>query len=54
MTEKEAKHASKFLSLILRHEPERIGLKLGAAGWVGVIELLEAVNRPQVFVALGG
>ena len=27
--------ASKFLSLILRHEPERVGLKLDVAGWVG-------------------
>jgi hypothetical protein len=48
MTEKETKHASKFLSLVLRHEPERIGLKLGDAGWVGVTELLEAVNRHGV------
>jgi len=36
--------ASKFLSLILRHEPERVGLKLGEAGWVEVDELLRAVN----------
>lgn len=45
MTDKETIHASKFLSLILRHEPGRVGLKLGEAGWVGVEELLEAVNR---------
>jgi putative RNA 2'-phosphotransferase len=45
MTEKETIKASKFLSLILRHEPERVGLKLGEAGWVDVAELLEAVNR---------
>ena len=25
MNEKETKHASKFLSLVLRHEPERVG-----------------------------
>ena len=37
MTEKETKHASKFLSLVLRHEPERIGLKLGDAGWVDCV-----------------
>ena len=36
---------SKFLSLILRHEPERIGLKLDSAGWTSVDELLVAVNR---------
>lgn len=36
---------SKFLSLILRHEPERVGLTLGEAGWIGVDELLAAVSR---------
>jgi putative RNA 2'-phosphotransferase len=45
MTDKETIKASKFLSLILRHEPERVGLKLGEAGWVAVEELLHAVNR---------
>ena len=45
MTGKETIRASKFLSLILRHEPETVGLKLGEAGWVGVNELLEAVSR---------
>ncbi len=43
---------SKFLSLILRHEPERVGLKLDSAGWVGVTELLEAVNRHGVPLTL--
>jgi putative RNA 2'-phosphotransferase len=45
MTEKETIRTSKFLSLVLRHEPERIGLKLGETGWIGVDELLQAVNR---------
>jgi len=31
---------SKFLSLVLRHKPERIGLRLDEAGWTGVDELL--------------
>ena len=31
---------SKFLSLVLRHEPQRIGLSLDAAGWVAIDELL--------------
>src|SRR4051812_22596965 len=44
MNEKETIKASKFLSLILRHEPERVGLTLGEAGWVSVEELLRAVN----------
>jgi len=45
MNDKATTRTSKFLSLVLRHEPERVGLKLGDAGWVGVKELLEAVNR---------
>jgi putative RNA 2'-phosphotransferase len=45
MIDKEIVKTSKFLSLILRHEPERVGLKLGEAGWVNVEELLQAVNR---------
>lgn len=48
MTEKEIIRTSKFLSLVLRHEPERVGLKLGEAGWVGVDELLQAVNANGV------
>lgn len=31
---------SKFISLVLRHEPERIGLTLDPAGWVSVDDLL--------------
>lgn len=36
---------SKFLSLVLRHEPEKIGLSLDAAGWVSVDELLAACRQ---------
>ena len=52
MTEKEIIRASKFLSLILRHEPERVGLKLGESGWVDVNELLQAVNTNGVTLTL--
>jgi putative RNA 2'-phosphotransferase len=45
ITEKETIRTSKFLSLVLRHEPERVGLKLGEAGWIEVKELLQAVNQ---------
>lgn len=31
---------SKFLSLVLRHQPEKIGLQLDAQGWCQVTELL--------------
>lgn len=40
---------SKFLSLVLRHRPNRIGITLDEAGWVDVDALLaacEAHNRP--------
>lgn len=33
-------HLSKFLSLILRHKPDAIGLALDAQGWASVDELL--------------
>lgn len=48
MTPKETTRISKFLSLILRHEPERVGLTLGDAGWVGVSDLLQALNAHEV------
>jgi putative RNA 2'-phosphotransferase len=52
MTDKEIIRTSKFLSLILRHEPQRFGLKLDSAGWIGVTELLEAVNRNGISLTL--
>jgi len=52
MNDKEIIRTSKFLSLVLRHEPERVGLKLGEAGWVGVDELLKAVNGQGVSLTL--
>jgi RNA:NAD 2'-phosphotransferase (TPT1/KptA family) len=41
MTEKEVIRTSKFLSLLLRREPEKVGLKLAEGGWVGVDDYLE-------------
>ena len=35
---------SKFLSLVLRHQPQTIGVTLDDAGWVAISELLEAAN----------
>jgi putative RNA 2'-phosphotransferase len=54
MNDKEKIRTSKFLSLILRHEPERVGLQLGDAGWVAVDELLAAVNRNGVALTIDG
>jgi putative RNA 2'-phosphotransferase len=36
---------SKFLSFVLRHEPQAIGITLDAQGWVAVDELLAAAAR---------
>ncbi len=36
---------SRFLSLVLRHQPQKIGLTPDAAGWVEVNELLAACNQ---------
>lgn len=52
MTDKEIIRTSKFLGLVLRHDPDRIGLKLDDSGWVGVDELLQAVNRQGVPLTL--
>lgn len=35
-----SKDISKFLSLVLRHEPQTIGIALDAGGWVAVDELI--------------
>ncbi|MCU0321928.1 MAG: RNA 2'-phosphotransferase [Chitinophagaceae bacterium] len=38
------KHLSKFISLVLRHQPETIGLVLNEHGWANVQELIEKIN----------
>jgi putative RNA 2'-phosphotransferase len=40
--------ASKFLSLVLRHDPGSIGITLDEAGWVDVDVLLAAARRSGV------
>jgi len=36
---------SKFLSRVLRHEPELVGLTLGTGGWVLVDDLLRGMKK---------
>lgn len=36
---------SKFLSLVLRHEPQRLGLALDEAGWTSIDELLRKATE---------
>ena len=47
------KQTSKFLSLVLRHEPGRVGITLDPAGWVAVDELLEGCRRAGKSLTLG-
>lgn len=42
------KKISKFLSLVLRHDPARIGIHLDEQGWTDCIALIEASNRNSV------
>jgi putative RNA 2'-phosphotransferase len=60
MTQKLNK-ASKFLSLVLRHKPEKIGLKLDAQGWADIGELIDkagtqgmALTRERVAEIVAG
>jgi putative RNA 2'-phosphotransferase len=39
------KETSKFISLILRHKPETIGIFLDEHGWANVDELIDGVNK---------
>lgn len=40
---------SKFISLILRHKPEVIGISLDEHGWASVSELIEGISKQQSF-----
>lgn len=40
---------SKLLSLVLRHKPETIGIKLDKHGWANVKELIEGMKHKTVF-----
>lgn len=52
-------HISKFLSLVLRHKPQKIGLQLDAGGWAEIDGLLagaaahgEAISRDELEYAV--
>ncbi len=47
LNEKQQKSVSKFLSLILRHRPEQIGITLDKNGWVDIDILLAQANHPK-------
>lgn len=48
MNEKETKRISKFLSLILRHNPQTIGIELDKNGWANVEELRSKCAKRKV------
>lgn len=44
---KQTRNLSKFISLILRHKPEIIGLTLDEHGWADVQELMKGINQSK-------
>ena len=46
-SDKRMRNTSKFISLILRHKPETIGISLDEHGWADVRDLIEGVNRTE-------
>jgi len=47
---KDLKHISKFMSLVLRHQPEEIGLQLDENGWANAKELVQKMNAKGIRV----
>ena len=46
-SDKRMRNTSKFISLILRHKPEVIGIFLDEHGWADVEDLIAGVNRSE-------
>ena len=44
-SEKQLQKTSIFISMILRHKPEVIGITLDEHGWANVSELIDGINR---------
>lgn len=52
MNEKRRTSVSKFLSLVLRHRPEEVGLELGENGWVEVDTLIDSCARHKMPITI--
>lgn len=52
MTDPNKTRISKFLSLILRHQPETIGLALDEAGWADVAALLQKLAAQGTLLSI--
>ena len=48
--ESNLKNISKFMSLVLRHKPEEIGLDMNENGWVNLEELIAKMNQKGLIV----
>lgn len=48
--EKENTRISKFLSLVLRHSPETIGIQLDENGWTDVATLIDRINANGISI----
>jgi len=49
MSGKNMKETSKYISLILRHKPDAIGITLDEHGWANVDELIAGIAKTQNF-----
>lgn len=45
MTEQDKKRIGKFQSLVLRHDPDKIGLELDEQGWANVKDLIDKCKK---------
>ncbi|AFD05914.1 RNA 2'-phosphotransferase [Solitalea canadensis] len=52
MNEKQIKGISKFLSYVLRHNPQEINLSLDANGWASVNELIEKARIKNIEITI--
>ena len=50
ISDKQLTQISKFLSLVLRHQPQTIGIQLDRNGWANIDELLEKANNYGIHV----
>ena len=46
-SDRRMRNTSKFISLILRHNPQVIGISLDEHGWANVQDLIEGINRTE-------
>jgi putative RNA 2'-phosphotransferase len=52
MSDQQTTKLSKFLSLVLRHDPAKIGITLDEGGWVAVDDLLAALAKHRTPITL--